>query len=133
MSINPYKVLPIYISSVVDDYKRSAASNAPPGSLPPHVFTIAADAYKGLMEESKAQAVIISGESGAGKTEATKMILQYLSDVAQSETGVEQEILQSNPILESFGNAKVRRRFTCPHTPFHPHRLCSHPQSCHVV
>lgn len=103
MSVNPYKVLPIYVSSVVEDYKRNHTT------LPPHVFTIAADAYKGLLDERKAQAVIISGESGSGKTEATKMILQFLSDVAQSETGVEQEILMSNPVLEAFGNAKTVR------------------------
>jgi myosin heavy subunit len=73
------------------------------------VFAIAAEAYKRLMDERVNQAVIISGESGAGKTEATKTVLQYLSEVAGSDSGVEQEILQSNPVLEAFGNAKTVR------------------------
>jgi myosin heavy subunit len=114
ISINPYKPLPIYLSSVVAEYRRGHQA------LPPHVFGIAAEAYRSLLDDRRSQAVIISGESGAGKTEATKMILQFLSDAAQSAAaaaatdsgppaGVEQEILQSNPILEAFGNAKTVR------------------------
>ena len=67
------------------------------------------DSYKRLLDDHENQAVIISGESGAGKTEATKSILQFLSEVAGSKSGVEQQILESNPILEAFGNAKTQR------------------------
>jgi len=103
VSVNPYKLLPIYTSSVVDKYREDYTSMAP------HAFQIAADAYKRLLDEGMNQAVIISGESGAGKTEATKSVLQYLSDVAGSTSNVEQQILQSNPCLEAFGNAKTLR------------------------
>jgi myosin heavy subunit len=61
------------------------------------------------VDDEENQAVIISGESGAGKTEATKTVLMYLSEVAGSISGVEQEILQSNPLLEAFGNSKTLR------------------------
>jgi myosin heavy subunit len=103
VSVNPYKLLPIYTSSVVDKYREDYTN------MPPHCFQIAADAYKRLLDEGMNQAVIISGESGAGKTEATKTVLQYLSDVAGSTSNVEQQILQSNPCLEAFGNAKTIR------------------------
>ena len=63
-------------------------------TLEPHVFAIGAEAYECLNSDNVDQAVIISGESGAGKTEATKSVLQYLSDVAGSDSGVEQQILQ---------------------------------------
>ena len=61
-----------------------------PSKLPPHPFTIANDSYRKLVEYRKAQSVLVSGESGAGKTEATKIILQFLAEVAGSPTGVEQ-------------------------------------------
>jgi myosin heavy subunit len=88
ISVNPYRMLPIYGAETVDLYKTQR------DECRPHVYAIAADAYKSLLDEERNQAVIISGESGAGKTEATKSVLQYLSEVAGSEDGVEQEILQ---------------------------------------
>ena len=103
VSINPYKTLPIYSPTLISEYQADYTNK------PPHVFGIAAEAYKRLLEETQNQAVIISGESGAGKTEATKTVLMYLSEVAGSDTGVEQEILQSNPVLEAFGNSKTLR------------------------
>ena len=76
--------------------------------LPPHVFVIADQAYRGVIEDSRNQSIIISGESGAGKTEATKQCLQFLAECAGSHDRVEQRILLANPLLEAFGNAKVR-------------------------
>ena len=89
--------------------------------LDPHVYQIAESAYRGIVAEGKSQAVIISGESGAGKTEATKKVLQYLACVAsgreglsmsdgnQSKSGIESRLLAANPVLEAFGNAKTVR------------------------
>jgi len=105
VSINPFRLLPIYTNEILEEYKHAEKLM----NLPPHVFGIAADAYFGLINERDNHSVVISGESGAGKTEATKLILQYLSEVAGSESGVEQEILESNPVLEAFGNAKTVR------------------------
>ena len=73
------------------------------------MYTIAGDAYATLSLTRKNVSVLISGESGAGKTEATKQVLQYLSEVAGSATGVEQKVLSANPVLEAFGNAKTLR------------------------
>eukprot|EP00457_Paulinella_chromatophora_P000053 gb/GEZN01000053.1/.p1 GENE.gb/GEZN01000053.1/~~gb/GEZN01000053.1/.p1 ORF type:complete len:2897 (+),score=759.98 gb/GEZN01000053.1/:46-8736(+) len=103
ISVNPYRMLPIYHSAIVEEYRTNYTE------MPPHVYKIGADAYKRMLDEQEDQAVIISGESGAGKTEATKAVLQYLSDVAGSTNNVEQQILQSNPVLEAFGNAKTNR------------------------
>lgn len=103
ISVNPYERLPIYTASVMDEYL-----NGDHAHLKPHVFAIADDCFKALLKKED-QSVIISGESGAGKTEATKVILQYLAEVAGSANGVEQQVLKANPILESFGNAKTIR------------------------
>ena len=124
VSINPYKLLPIYSTSTIAKYPPSSSSHL----SPPHVFQIAATAYHQLMTQHEDQAVIISGESGAGKTEATKTVLSYLSEITQrssrddqqqqaadsedgeaSSSSTQQQILLSNPILESFGNSKTLR------------------------
>merc|ERR1712130_480725 len=96
VSVNPFKLLSIYTSKTIQSYSKDHVNNEP------HVYQIAAEAYTTLFQTYKNQAVIISGESGAGKTEATKSVLQYLSEVAGSTSGVEQQILQSNPLLEAF-------------------------------
>eukprot|EP01101_Sappina_pedata_P000699 TRINITY_DN10891_c0_g1_i2.p1 TRINITY_DN10891_c0_g1~~TRINITY_DN10891_c0_g1_i2.p1 ORF type:complete len:1456 (-),score=681.29 TRINITY_DN10891_c0_g1_i2:96-4436(-) len=104
ISINPYKMLPLYTTSVMQEYWEGNREK-----LPPHPFTIAGDCYRKLFDDKQNQSVIISGESGAGKTEATKVVLQFLAEIAGSSSGVEQRMLSANPILEGFGNAKTIR------------------------
>jgi myosin heavy subunit len=77
--------------------------------MPPHYFATAEAAFSGLLDERADQSIIISGESGAGKTEATKKCVQYIASVAGSLTGVENRIMKASPILEAFGNAKTIR------------------------
>jgi myosin heavy subunit len=137
ISVNPFKLLPLYTPAILDSYRQGIRDK------PPHVFAIAHNAYSGMIDFSADQSVVISGESGAGKSEATKLILQFLTDVSshtgsggsnnaaseaavaaanvssqgskrRSITGVggghlEQQILAANPILEAFGNAKTLR------------------------
>jgi hypothetical protein len=77
--------------------------------MPPHPFDIADSAYKTLLEVNKDQSILVSGESGAGKTEVTKQCLMFLAEVAGSKANIEQRVLSVNPILEAFGNAKTLR------------------------
>jgi myosin-5 len=116
ISVNPFEELPLYENDQIDKYQSSY-------DLPPHIFATACAAYKSMMADGVDQACIISGESGAGKTEATKRILQCLARVSKkqlsggqsknrhnrSSTGeaLEVQILRSNPVMEAFGNAKT--------------------------
>jgi myosin-6 len=78
--------------------------------MPPHVFAIADKAFRDMKVVKQSQSIIVSGESGAGKTESTKYILKYLCDSYGVEAGpLEQKLLNANPILEAFGNAKTTR------------------------
>eukprot|EP01130_Rhizamoeba_saxonica_P016223 TRINITY_DN745_c0_g1_i1.p1 TRINITY_DN745_c0_g1~~TRINITY_DN745_c0_g1_i1.p1 ORF type:complete len:1528 (+),score=443.15 TRINITY_DN745_c0_g1_i1:69-4652(+) len=104
ISVNPYKRLPLYTQDVMDDYAHRGDRE-----LPPHPFIIGDECYKDLWDTNQNQSILVSGESGAGKTECTKVILQYLAEIAGSSSGVEQRILKANPILEAFGNAKTIR------------------------
>ncbi|XP_042176003.1 unconventional myosin-X-like [Oncorhynchus tshawytscha] len=111
-AVNPYKQIPgLYDPAAVDLYSRHHL-----GELPPHIFAVANECYRCLWKRHDSQCVLISGESGAGKTESTKLLLQFLSVMSQKSAGtapsekstrVEQAIVQSSPIMEAFGNAKT--------------------------
>lgn len=107
ISINPYTQLDLYTPKMIRKYRNSLEEHR---EVPPHVFVIADQAYKGLtFEHGINQSIVISGESGAGKTEAAKQCLSYLGAVAGSVAGVEKKVFDANPILEGFGNAKTVR------------------------
>lgn len=106
ISVNPFKMLPIYSPKVMDEYRVKMANKE---HADPHVYALADDTFRSLVEDRKPQSVIISGESGAGKTEATKLVLQYLAEMSGQGSAVEQQLLQANPIMEAFGNAKTVR------------------------
>jgi len=104
ISMNPYKLLPLYTPTTMNAYRCRGSKD-----MAPHIYTIADDSFNSLIDENKGQSIVISGESGAGKTECTKHCLSYLAEIAGSTNGVESRILQANPILEGFGNAKTIR------------------------
>lgn len=105
--VNPYAWLDIYGPDMLKKYVHTNRID-----VPPHVFAVAEDAYRTMLQEEENQCVIISGESGAGKTEASKQIQSYLAAVSGKGSGVEKVksiFLESNPLLEAFGNAKTLR------------------------
>ncbi|KAJ8418640.1 hypothetical protein AAFF_G00001390 [Aldrovandia affinis] len=104
VAVNPYQLLPIYTNEQVQLYTDRRL-----GELPPHVFALADSCFFNMRRNRKDQCCIISGESGAGKTESTKLILQFLAAVSGQHSWIEQQILEANPILEAFGNAKTVR------------------------
>ncbi|XP_028293369.1 unconventional myosin-X isoform X1 [Gouania willdenowi] len=111
-AVNPYKqIAGLYDLERVDLYSKHHL-----GELPPHIFAVANECYRCIWKRHDSQCVLISGESGAGKTESTKLLLQFLSVMSQNSAGtplsekstrVEQAIVQSSPIMEAFGNAKT--------------------------
>jgi myosin-15 len=105
VAVNPYKLFDIYNLNVVRKYEGQLI-----GKLPPHIFAIGSAAFSNMIKTREDQCVVISGESGAGKTESTKLIMQYLAAVNKSPSNLTTEqILEANPLLESFGNAKTVR------------------------
>ncbi|XP_068466187.1 myosin-7-like [Phaseolus vulgaris] len=109
IAVNPFQRLPhLTETSTMMKYKGAAF-----GEQSPHPFAIASSAYSKMINEKRSQSILVSGESGAGKTESTKMLMQYLAFLGgRAETegrSVEQQVLESNPVLEAFGNAKTVR------------------------
>ncbi|XP_074888136.1 unconventional myosin-VIIb isoform X2 [Buteo buteo] len=104
VAVNPYQLLPLYTVDQIRLYFNKRI-----GELPPHVFAIADNCYFNMKRNKRDQCCVISGESGAGKTESTKLILQFLAAVSGQHSWIEQQILEANPILEAFGNAKTIR------------------------
>ncbi|XP_037520337.1 unconventional myosin-VI isoform X2 [Rhipicephalus sanguineus] len=106
IAVNPYFEMPqLYSSETIRKYQGKSL-----GVLPPHVFAIADKAFRDMKVLKQSQSIIVSGESGAGKTESTKYILRYLCESWGSHAGpIEQRILEANPVLEAFGNAKTMR------------------------
>ncbi|KAI7735645.1 hypothetical protein M8C21_005192, partial [Ambrosia artemisiifolia] len=110
IAVNPFKRLPhLYTTDVMADYKQALF-----GELSPHPYAIAHTAYRQMVNQEISQSILVSGESGAGKTESTKNLMQYLAFMggrpsSEGKRSVEQQVLESNPVLEAFGNAKTVR------------------------
>lgn len=116
VAINPYCPLPIYSREYINMYKGRSREDTKP-----HIFAIADEAFRNLVDEGENQSILVTGESGAGKTENTKKVIQYLAAVATSDTparrrsggrqisNLSEQILRANPILEAFGNAQTVR------------------------
>ncbi|XP_074874591.1 myosin-6-like [Buteo buteo] len=115
VTVNPYKWLPVYNAEVVAAYRGKKRSEAPP-----HIFSISDNAYQNMLTDRENQSILITGESGAGKTVNTKRVIQYFASIAaigdrkkeaanSSKGTLEDQIIQANPALEAFGNAKTVR------------------------
>ena len=112
IAVNPFKRLDgtLYGPDVMRAHGHGASGASGAAATPPHVYATAAAAYRDMMASKKNQAVVVSGESGAGKTETTKIAMRYLASVGGGDGGgIERRVLQTNPILEAFGNAKTLR------------------------
>uniref|UniRef100_A0ABM5EXW0 Unconventional myosin-Vc isoform X1 n=1 Tax=Pogona vitticeps TaxID=103695 RepID=A0ABM5EXW0_9SAUR len=106
VAMNPYKQLPIYGDAIIHAY-----SGQNMGDMDPHIFAVAEEAYKQMARNDRNQSVIVSGESGAGKTVSARYAMRYFATVSRStsNTQVEDKVLASNPIMEAIGNAKTTR------------------------
>ncbi|XP_025996494.1 myosin heavy chain, muscle isoform X10 [Solenopsis invicta] len=116
VAINPYKRFPVYTSRCAKLYRGKRRSE-----VPPHIFAISDGAYVNMLTNSENQSMLITGESGAGKTENTKKVIAYFatvgastkkekeSDASQKKGSLEDQVVQTNPVLEAFGNAKTVR------------------------
>ncbi|XP_021367481.1 myosin heavy chain, striated muscle-like [Mizuhopecten yessoensis] len=117
IAVNPYRRLPIYTDSVISKYRGKRKTE-----IPPHLFSVADNAYQNMVTDRENQSCLITGESGAGKTENTKKVIMYFAKVAcapkkktdeeeadKKEGSLEDQIIQANPVLEAYGNAKTTR------------------------
>merc|ERR1711963_114088 len=110
IAINPYKRFPIYTQRTMEIYMGMRRTECPP-----HIFGVTEGSYQGMMNAGKNQSILITGESGAGKTENTKKVISYFACIGASgkkkegEPGLEDKIVQTNPVLEAWGNAKTVR------------------------
>ncbi|XP_041073151.1 myosin-2-like [Carcharodon carcharias] len=117
ITVNPYKWLPVYNPEVVTGYKGKKRQEAPP-----HIFSVSDNAYQAMLTDRESQSILITGESGAGKTVNTKRVIQYFAIIAaigdvckkkdemsKAKGTLEDQIIQANPLLEAFGNAKTIR------------------------
>ncbi|CAJ0757419.1 21238_t:CDS:10, partial [Entrophospora sp. SA101] len=119
IATNPFQTVPLYSQDIINAYSGKRC-----GELEPHLFAIAEDAYRCMLREEKNQTIVVSGESGAGKTASAKYIMRYFASVDDKEkpksakkvssnpsgmSEVEEQIMATNPIMESFGNAKTTR------------------------
>ncbi|XP_043203291.1 myosin heavy chain, muscle-like isoform X2 [Amphibalanus amphitrite] len=113
VAINPYKRFPIYTLRAINIYKGKRRNE-----VPPHIFALADEAYHDMMANGVNQSILITGESGAGKTENTKKVITYFANVGAtgkkktqepSKGNLEDQVVQTNPVLEAFGNAKTTR------------------------
>uniref|UniRef100_A0A8C7GAK8 Myosin VAb n=1 Tax=Oncorhynchus kisutch TaxID=8019 RepID=A0A8C7GAK8_ONCKI len=106
VAINPYESIPIYDHDIINAY-----SGQNMGDMDPHIFAVAEEAYKQMARDQRNQSIIVSGESGAGKTVSAKYAMRYFATVSgsSSEANVEERVLASSPIMEAIGNAKTTR------------------------
>ncbi|XP_066141982.1 unconventional myosin-Ib isoform X1 [Euwallacea fornicatus] len=107
VSVNPYKKLALYSADLVETYLKR-----PPFQLPPHIYGVAESAYRWLNDKSENQCIIVTGESGSGKTESARVVLQFLVLVSGNTEEVQiikDRLVQANTLLEAFGNAKTMR------------------------
>ncbi|XP_033118965.1 myosin heavy chain, striated muscle-like isoform X4 [Anneissia japonica] len=120
VAVNPYRRLPIYSDKVVALYRGKRRNE-----MPPHVYAVADNAYYDMLQDNENQSMLITGESGAGKTENTKKVIQYFASIASSGASkdgqagekkslykgknIEDQVIQANPVMEAFGNAKTCR------------------------
>merc|ERR1712223_830535 len=110
IAINPYKRFPIYTLRTMEIYVGKRRNECWP-----HIFAVAEGAYQGMMNSGKNQSILITGESGAGKTENTKKVISYFASIGatgkkkEGEIGLEDKIVNTNPVLEAWGNAKTVR------------------------
>jgi myosin heavy subunit len=107
IAVNPFQKLTIYSQELMGPYV-----NKPLGILEPHVYAMSEEAYKTMLKTKLSQSLVVSGESGAGKTETNKHLMNYLTFRSKSETvgsDIGMKISEANPVLEAFGNAKTSR------------------------